>query len=594
MNNLDVYYRAILNYRQTTSSDHDCRSVCQSIAEADTEKDLIVIKRSFCTIDEDWVDAIESGLVHVEKAIKEERQFIRSNGEVIPIEKVKHVSKESVEHLAKHSNLITRYNEGEDIVPDKLYTVERLNDYTVYENRFLYMLLCYLRDFVTLRYNAILDLTTKYDATIALDKKISNGRKQLDYTVSMHDVRKDDAYLKENNPQKAIIDRIDLILKAVLAFLATPLMEDVSKAPMLKPPITKTNVLKMNNNFKGAVALYEFIVAYDKPGYTVENETKTISPFRDELANEMAESGGMISFLAYEYGLGLTQQLKESYAREEERRKAEEIKNRAERIAGMKRRLQATGVGIDEYVITLEKQLRALEGESARAEALADEVLEHKKNIKALNEIVGGLRRDILTLNETIEAERQRHFEEINALKKAHEDEMHALIVAHEQKIEQMIAEHNAEIAAMREAAEELKRECEERINQMNLQMEATISEMRENCDNMVAQARALTDEANATLEQRTQEYEERLRIKNDEYDLAMQDKRAAEARVKALGGVNRDYTDRESFDELEKEYQAFTKIYKDQWSKAKKTIRKRHLNAENIKGNTENAKDSE
>ena len=44
---------------------------------------------------------MEKGLVHIEKAIKEERQFIRSNGEVLPIEKIKHVSKESIEHLAK-------------------------------------------------------------------------------------------------------------------------------------------------------------------------------------------------------------------------------------------------------------------------------------------------------------------------------------------------------------------------------------------------------------------------------------------------------------------------------------------------------------
>ena len=42
------------------------------------------------------------------KAIKMERQFIRSQGEVVDIEKVKIVSRDSVEHLARHSNMITR------------------------------------------------------------------------------------------------------------------------------------------------------------------------------------------------------------------------------------------------------------------------------------------------------------------------------------------------------------------------------------------------------------------------------------------------------------------------------------------------------
>ena len=220
MNELDVYYRALLGYRKQTAESDKCTSLRSAIAGASVDGDKITVKTATCTIDEDWVDAIEAGLVHVEKAIKMERQFIRSNGEVIPIEKVKHVSRESVEHLAKHSSLITRYEEGEDIVPDKLYTVERLNDYAVYENRFLYMLLCYLRDFVTLRYNDILDLTNKYDATVEFDKNITNGRQTMSYTVSMHDVRRDDDYLKNHNPQKDIIDRIDLILKTILAFLA--------------------------------------------------------------------------------------------------------------------------------------------------------------------------------------------------------------------------------------------------------------------------------------------------------------------------------------------------------------------------------------
>ena len=52
---------------------------------------------------------------------------------------------------------------------------------------------------------------------------------------------------------------MDLMLKAVLALLSTPLMEIAGKAPRLKPPITKTNVLKRDNNFKGAMALYEYV-----------------------------------------------------------------------------------------------------------------------------------------------------------------------------------------------------------------------------------------------------------------------------------------------------------------------------------------------
>ena len=583
MNQLDVYYRALLNYRKLTVANHECSALRSAISGADTEKDRITVKRAFCTIEEDWVDAIEEGLVHIEKAIKEDRQFIRSNGEVVPIEKVKQVSKETTQHLARHSNLITRYTEGEDIIPDKLYMIERLNDYAVYENRFLFMLLSYLRDFVTLRYNDILDLTHKYDADISFDKTISTGKQKLNYKLSMKDVRRDDPYLKKNNPARDIIDRIDLVLKAIIAFLSTPLMEEVSKAPMLKPPITKTNVLKMDNNFKGAVRLYDFIISYDKPGYTVETQETVIAPFRDELADEMAEAGGIVSFLAYQYGLGIKQELKESYLIEEERLKAEEIERRRESIEALKRRLEKSGVGIEEYVLTVEKQLRALESESARAEALAAELAEEKEKERILNESIEALGKDISDLKLSIEEEKNRHFEEIKALKRTHEDALHALIVKHEEKMAELTAAHRAEIERMREDMRLQKEGFEAQMEEVRADSERQIAANAAACSAAIKSARDDAEAARAETEKYKAEHDELL-----------EKKRLAEARVKALGGVDRDYTDKESFNELEAEYNAFTRVYKEQWAKTKKRIRKNLLTIENFRGQKEQDKGSD
>jgi hypothetical protein len=310
MNHLDVYYRALREYRALTLDNRECRLQRNAIAQANTENDKIVITRNICTVDEDWIIEIEKGLIFVEKAINEERQFIYSNGEVVPIEKVKHVSKDSVQHLAKHSNLITKEQTGPDIIPDQIYSVERLNDYAVYENRFLYMLLCYLRDFVTIRYDKILELSNRYDGVLRMDKEVTLPNRKITYTVDLHDVRKDDKYLREHNPSKDVIDRIDLILKTIMAFLSTPLMEIAGKAAKLKPPITKTNVLKMDNNFKGAVALYDFIIAYDKPGYSTESHAHEFSPFGEDVADEFSEVGALMTFMVYEHGLGLEEELK--------------------------------------------------------------------------------------------------------------------------------------------------------------------------------------------------------------------------------------------------------------------------------------------
>ena len=682
MNELDVYYRALLGYRKLTAEDSKCTALRSAIAGASVEGDKITVKTATCTIDEEWVNAIEKGLVHIEKAIKEERQFIRSNGEVVPIEKVKHVSKESVEHLAKHSSLITRYKEGEDIVPDKLYMVARLNDYAVYENRFLYMLLCYLRDFVTIRYDAILELTNKYDAKIEFDKKISTGKEKLTYKLEMHDVRRDDPYLRDHNPARAIIERIDLVLKAVIAFLGTPLMEEAGKAPMLKPPITKTNVLKMNNNFKGAMELYGYIIAYDKPGYTVEESEQVIAPFRDELADELAEAGGMVSFLVYEWGLGLKPELKATYAREEERRAAAKIQERAERIAAMKRRLKSGEVSIEDYVITLEKQLRALEGESVRAEALADEV-ERLKGVEKQQQLeIAALNDEVARLNQVIIDERQRHFEEMEALKRAHEEEIAALTEKYENQIAELTEKYEKQIADLTERYEreiaELTEKYEREIKELTERYEREIADLTERYESEIADltekyereidelkerhAEEIEDinvrhadelaaersrheaelsyvkdrhaeevlELNtrintmderwlskiedinkahdSTVESLTGKYTaeigtlresldttgSRLSESNKERDELIEKNRLLSARVKALAGTDKDLTDKDSFNELEREFNSFKKLYREQWEKTKRTIRKKHINLQNIKGLTEKDNNSD
>lgn len=698
MNELDVYYRALVGYRKLTTEDTGCTALRSAIAGASIEGDKITVKTATCTVDEEWVREIEKGLVHIEKAIKEERQFIRSNGEVLPIEKIKHVSKESIEHLAKHSDYITRYEEGEDIVPDKLYMVSRLSDFAVYENRFLYMLLRYLCDFVTIRYNAILELTNKYDATIDFDKTVSTGKEKLTYTVSMHDVRRDDPYLRENNPARDIIDRIDLVLKAIIAFLGTPLMEEAAKTPMLKPPITKTNVLKMNNNFKGAMALYSYIVAYDQPGYTVEMQERTIAPFRDELADELAEAGCMLSFLTYEWGLGIKPELKAAYLREEERRAAEKIKQRSERIAAMKRRLANGGVSMEEYIITIEKQLRELEGESARAEMLADEVERLKEVEKRQAEQISSLEAEIVRLNQVIIDERQRHFEEMEALKKAHEEEMHALIVKHEQEVTELKESHRKEIEELTERYEkqiaelteqyekriaelieryekqiaDLTEKYERRIAELTERYEKQIADLTEKYERQISELKAqyesriadLTARYEAEIASLTEDYERRIAEDEEKHareietltnsyesDIAsLKDKhedevrsyveaaesaraahreeiselnrrageameaanldlqradgeigalraenealleraRVSEARVKVHCGVEYDLTDKDSFNELEHEFNAFKKLYSEQWAKTKRSIRKRLITFENIKAKDE------
>ena len=558
MNQLDTYYRALLEYRKLTGSNNECVSLAGAVREANAEDDKIVVVRNICSVEEDWVLAIEEGLVHIEKAIAEERQFIRSNGEVTPIEKVKHITKESVQHLAKHSNLITKEHEGDEIIPDKLYNVERLNDYTVYENRFLYMLLCYLRDFITIRYNKIVDLSNRYDGTLTVSKEISWGRRKISYSLDMHEERKDDKYLREHNPSADVIDRISLILKAVLAYLSTPLMEFAAKAPMLKPPITKTNVLKMDKHFKKTVELYDYIIAYDKAGYTVEEKRVELSPFKEELGSEMAEICAMASFIMYEYGLDIRSDLKSAYEEEEQRRRELKIKQKAEQLEALRRRIKNSALDAEEYILALEKQLKLLEADNARIEPLVREIGEKRHAIHDLNEKISDMNEEKAQLEKELWGIEEKHLEKLTAVRGEYEQRLSEQRSAHSEEKAKMTEEFNSQIEGVRsELRQSRSAFAEER------------EAMRKDAAEKQSRCEALSKELGESREEALETHSRLMALRAQQ----------------GLMGEADDYSTKESFNRLEKELGAFIRFYDKQWGNTKKKIRKDLLNLKNLKG---------
>ena len=559
MNQSDAYYRALLAYRDVVSAQRDCLRDRNSFAAAEG-RGAVSVTRAICTVDEEWIEAIEKGLVHVEKAIKEERQFIHSNGEVIPIEKVKQVSKDSVEHLARHSSLITRIPEGPDLIPDQLYTVERLSDYAVYENRFLYMLLCYLRDFVTLRYQNILDLTNRYNGRLSVEHLVKGTGRTVELSIDLKETRRDDPYLRKHNPARALIDRIDLILKSILAFLATPLMESAAKVAMLKPPITKTNVLKMDNNFKGAVALYEYIVSYDGDGYTVTEEVQTIDPFEGDLAEDMAEAELLLSFLTYRYGLDLGNELKAELERDEILRREADIRKRAEKLATLRRRMEREEVIPEEYILDLEKHLRTLQKEADRLGPLYGEIEERKANQAELSETVDQLNQQVEDMTEEAHRAEMAHAEALRRAEQAYEEEKNNLSDRHQEELAAREDAHARALAAREEQAEAERARHREELEALRRQL----AERQDEADRMKEAMDAQTAE-NQVL---------RARLRGQD---ALEGK-VTEADVESM-------TDKESFDNLEQELEAFVGLYEKVWKQTKKKIRKDLINLKYIKG---------
>ena len=591
MNYLDIYYRALIDYRKNTVNFRDCDNQRLSTAKADAKDDTLTITRKICTVETDWVEAIEEGLVYVEKAIREERQFIRSNGEVVDIEKVKNVSRDSVEHLARHSNLITKYQEGEDIIPDRLYTVERLSDYAVYENRFLYMLLCYLRDFITVRYNKILELEHTYNGSMTMNKNIVMTKRNLAFEVKFQEERKDDLYLKRQSESRDIIVRIGNQLKLVLAFLATPLMQEVSKVPMLKPPITKTNVLRMNNNFRGALKLYEFVSAYDKPGYEVEERVSTQNPFRMDVADEMAEIVMLASFLTYEHGLNLKSELQAEFDLEEERRKEEEKRRLIDQLKALRHRIRENGGDPEEYMLMLEKTNRLLQEDREKLFVARQEIEKLQEDVKSLeaernslNEEITRLNGEIVKLNEAHENEimeiNERHEAEINTIKEENEQEKAQICENYENQLDMQRSDYENQLETQRNG-------YEEQIGGLNTIIDTERLEHKEKVNAIEAENALVIDGIRAMWQAEVRGLKNTCREKDTEIDKLkgeckdLEERRlVSEARLvsirteNGLVGPTEDFTSEKCFQEIEHQLDAFIAFFKKQWGITKKSIR--------------------
>lgn len=499
MAQINTYYRAFIDYRKQTEIDKLCKRDRKLLSKIENSFEKFEVTKFQIEIDESWVVEIEKGLEFIEKAIKEERQFIRTNGEIVPIEKVKKVSRDSVSHLAKHSEMITHLPDDptDTIVPDKIFMVEKLNDYAVYENRFIYMLLCYLRDFIELRIKKIMDIRMTYICDFIIKRNQVTKNKVMNFETHYYENRKDNPYPIDNEISNGIIQRINDCAEIVNMLLNTPLMTEVSKAPMIKPPIVKTNVLKMNNNFKNALVLYDYIVNYKGDGYSSEEVVKNFIPLEDSQLDEFMELPCITSFITYKFGNEITENLHKEYLDEEELRRQKEEKELQEQIKRMRKKVLESGKGYEEYMLLLEKEIRNLEEDRQNLIKAKLEIIELNKRIDLLNDTVERLNQEILELK----AEIERKIQEIADLHVYYKGEIARIINEYEEKIVELKRVHAEEIA-------ELKRVHAEEIAKLKRVHEEAIAELKRVHEEEIAELKRIHQEAIDTL---IQKYENQI-----------------------------------------------------------------------------------
>lgn len=395
----------------------------------------------------DWVIAIEETLPYIQKAIDEQSRFIKQAENVVRIKKAK-----------------------------KILTVEREEGFAIYENRVLLTLIHKALMFVDDKYSKMKDVPNDSYNKITMNRHLELNQQKLDFSVNYvnenHESLAEDLDV-EDIESLSDFDRIRRIRQGLNECLATPLMKEIAKEPQVKPPLTQTNLLKENPNFKKAVELWSFLDTYKKQGFELVGE---------EYNGKMTDENKEDVYLAMEFqhfmmsittNPALRKMLQEKY--EEENALAKEEADRPEKVKEMVLEAQTEAVRkeeiekltaeitelkqkIAEQKQKIEEQANIIKTQEGKIAALENERESHAKQVEQMNADFAEKTRIAEENFANRLSAKQKEFDDAQT---AHNEYVTKLNTDNANKIAELNTNHSNEVA-------QLKSDYENRIDTIN------------------------------------------------------------------------------------------------------------------------------
>lgn len=441
------YYRSYKYMQDMLKSDFTHNYIEEALKDGDEGKDSIFGKTNEKVIDMDWVIAIEETLPYIQKAIDEQRRFIKQAENVVRIKKAK-----------------------------KILTVEREEGFAIYENRVLLTLIHKALMFVDDKYSKMKDVPNDSYNNITMNRHLELNQQKLDFSVNYvnenHESLAEDLDV-EDIESLSDFDRIRRIRQGLNECLATPLMKEIAKEPQVKPPLTQTNLLKENPNFKKAVELWSFLDTYKKQGFELVGE---------EYNGKMTDENKEDVYLAMEFqhfmmsittNPALRKMLQEKY--EEENALAKEESDRPEKVKEMVLEAQTEAVSkeeiekltaeitelkqkIAEQKQKIEEQANIIKTQEGKIAALENERESHAKQVEQMNADFAEKTRIAEENFANRLSAKQKEFDDAQT---AHNEYVTKLNTDNANKIAELNTNHSNEVA-------QLKSDYENRIDTIN------------------------------------------------------------------------------------------------------------------------------
>ena len=568
------YYRAYMYMQELLQNDFTYNYINESLKDGDEGKDSLDGKTNEKVIDMDWVEAIEEAIPYIQKAIDEQRRFIKQIDNVVRVELARQVGPDSVKHLAQHTNFIAKV-EGDMVTPNKVLTIEREESFAIYENRVLMTLIRRALFFVDDKYSKMKDVPNDSYNNMKITRHIELNDKVLDFSINYvnesHEELADDLNVLDVE-ELSDFDRIRKIRATLNEFLNTQLMKEIAKEPEVRPPLTQTNLLKKNPNFKKAVELWSFLDSYKRPGFEIVGEEYE-GEMTDEIKQDVYFSMGFQHFImTLTTNPGLRNLLQQKYedenariaeeqarpeklreaamqARIDEIRKEEmdirlrEIREREKKIVDLTNEVKNLKVTLEQkeqQILALKGQISMLQDEIAELKAELKEtklkLLEAENEIKRLKAENEALKAEIVELKDKIE-KLNKKIEELNDLVAVLNDRIQVLMQENARQ-QTVINEQKAVIEQQTAKIEELEALTAEQLAKIT-----ALSENLERCeaeivqkDKKINQLTESNEKLTNTLQTERQEHQDKLQKMNAEFArVTKETEERHEAEVKKL-----------------------------------------------------------
>ena len=469
-------YRAYYELRETLKDDYTFNYYIDGMDRADNGEDVHSGEIYSRYIDMDWVEAIEYALPYIQNAVDEMRRTIISEEEVVNVAKIKKVGPDTVKHLASHANFISKIDEHGDVIPNKLLNVRKEDTYNIYENRMLFTLLTNISRFISERFRKLRETPedSLYETHIHRDIDYHGQKIQFnfDFRDENHEVEKVDN--NEDVENLSDFDRVVRIRKITQGILNSQLMKELVGTEPVRSPLTMTNLLKKNPNFKEAVQLWTFLEKYKKPGFIVEK-----NEFNGEMSKDIKRDiYGLMSLNRFVMEIEQSPALKEALHEKYLAEKAEEAKRAANPDAKMR--------------IAYEEKIKEIRQEEMNIRL--QEIRERETEIHKL-------KATIAQLNMTLELREQQIVELTNKLNLAYEqiEDLKQQIMVLEEEIEKLKAEIQRLLGIIEEQKKKIA-ELEDKVEKLTAELEKAKAEITRLLE-LEKQLRAEIDSLNKEIE---------------------------------------------------------------------------------------------